>query len=225
MRAMRRLLHRAVPLPTADFDAGLITGLADAAAVTSWTDGTVRGHTVSQGTEGNQPTYQTNELNGFPCVRFATDDYLSVGAPLQATTSYTMLAVWKIPPTSALMDGMANGNTGGYSMGVSAANARIIGHKSVGNLTGGAATSNYEVWCATRTGATSFWINGANVLNNSASTPNTPNTSFTLGASSGGANPATVDIVRALLFPRGMGIPQRKFWERRVGRKYGLTVG
>lgn len=53
----------------------MIQGLADAAAVTSWKDHKA-GITFSQATSTKQPTFQTNELNAAPIVRFDGGDIL-----------------------------------------------------------------------------------------------------------------------------------------------------
>jgi hypothetical protein len=59
--------------------ADAITGLADGAAVGTWSDSSGLGNDATEGTGGFQPTYQTNEVTGLPCVRFdGTDDRLSI---------------------------------------------------------------------------------------------------------------------------------------------------
>jgi hypothetical protein len=59
--------------------ADAITGLSDGAAVGTWSDSSGLGNDATEGTGGFQPTYQTNEVNGLPCVRFdGTDDRLSI---------------------------------------------------------------------------------------------------------------------------------------------------
>jgi hypothetical protein len=59
--------------------ADAITGLSDGAAVATWPDSSGLGNDAGEGTGTFQPTYQTNEVNGLPCVRFdGTDDRLSI---------------------------------------------------------------------------------------------------------------------------------------------------
>lgn len=54
-----------------------ITGLSDGQAVSSWPDLSGYNHDLDQATGTKQPTYQTNELNGLPVVRFdGSDDFL-----------------------------------------------------------------------------------------------------------------------------------------------------
>lgn len=56
--------------------------LSDGDPVATWTDSSGNGNNATQGTSGNRPTLQTNELNALPVVRFdGSDDFL--------VTSYT----------------------------------------------------------------------------------------------------------------------------------------
>jgi hypothetical protein len=50
-------------------DANQITGKSDGDTITGWTDSCQLGTDHSLTTSGS-PTYQTNEINGYPCVRF-----------------------------------------------------------------------------------------------------------------------------------------------------------
>lgn len=59
--------------------ADTITGLNDGDAVATWQDDSGQGNDVTQGVAANRPTYQTNERNGLPIVRFdGINDVLTV---------------------------------------------------------------------------------------------------------------------------------------------------
>jgi hypothetical protein len=59
--------------------ADAITGLSDGAAVATWSDSSGLSNDAANSAGASQPTYQTNEVNGLPCVRFdGTDDRLDV---------------------------------------------------------------------------------------------------------------------------------------------------
>lgn len=63
--------------------------------VTSWPDASDNDFDASQATSGNRATYQTNEINGHPCVRFdGTDDWMSCDAPAD-TKPFTAFALVK----------------------------------------------------------------------------------------------------------------------------------
>jgi hypothetical protein len=70
---------------------------ADNSEVSSWADRSTNAHTIQQTTPASRPTFQTNEINGNPVVRFdGSNDFLSGGDILDiGTNSLTMLAVAK----------------------------------------------------------------------------------------------------------------------------------
>jgi len=62
-----------------------ITGLADNAAVSSWSDSSGNSNTASQGTGAVQPIYKTNIRNGLPAVRFdGAGDYMTLASNITA---------------------------------------------------------------------------------------------------------------------------------------------
>ena len=67
--------------------------LADGDPVAAWADASPEADDLAQGTGGNQPTYQTNEINGLPVVRFdGADDFLSTAkGELTEWTAYLVL--------------------------------------------------------------------------------------------------------------------------------------
>lgn len=78
------------------FKADAITGLSDGDPVSTWADSSTNGRDATQ-TGGNRPTYETNELNGLPGVRFtqASNQFMEYGTDnivSQSTTPYTI--VW-----------------------------------------------------------------------------------------------------------------------------------
>jgi len=59
-------------------DARRITGLADGAGVSTWSDLSGNANDATQGTSGNRPAYTLNAQGGQPTVRFdGSNDYLS----------------------------------------------------------------------------------------------------------------------------------------------------
>jgi hypothetical protein len=61
-------------------DADAIEGLNDGDPVTTWEDQSGNNNDATQSSASAKPTYQTNELNGKPIVRWdGTDDYMTLG--------------------------------------------------------------------------------------------------------------------------------------------------
>lgn len=82
-------------------DASQITGLTDGDTVATWSDESGESNDATQSTSSYQPTYQTNELNGEPIVRFdGTDDYLDLGTQINNLSNYTVFIVHKMISTS-----------------------------------------------------------------------------------------------------------------------------
>lgn len=93
--------------------------LADGDPDAAWPDRSDNEFDAAQATSGNQPTFQTNEINGQPCVRFdGADDFLSSPAPAD-TKPFTAFAVVKVGAGGSYMaimsayDPLAGGATQG----------------------------------------------------------------------------------------------------------------
>jgi hypothetical protein len=87
--------------PSLRLAADRITGLADGAAVATWGDVSGNGNSATQGTGANQPTFQTNELNGKPVVRFdGTNDALGVAGITNNKAARTVLIVARRDPAA-----------------------------------------------------------------------------------------------------------------------------
>jgi len=73
-----------------------ISGLSDGAEVTTWSDESGQGNDATEAT--NKPTYETNEQNGLPVVRFAGSDRLTVSgfgtAEFSTITEMTTFVVY-----------------------------------------------------------------------------------------------------------------------------------
>lgn len=94
--------------------ADAITGLSDNDPVTTWEDSSSANHDATQATGGNKPTYQTNELNSLPVVRFdGTDDYLRTGSFTLAlpTTVFVVSKVIAETSIATQFDGLSNQDT------------------------------------------------------------------------------------------------------------------
>lgn len=99
------------------FRADSIAGVADGATVASWTDQTGNGNTVTQGTEADKPLYKVNIINGYPVVRFVSNDYLqavATGIP-DGSAPFSIVAVAsRGTGTANVLTMRSNGSTNGW---------------------------------------------------------------------------------------------------------------
>ncbi len=88
-----------------------LLNLTNGAAVTTWTDSSGKNNSPTQSTSSKRPTFQTNQINGLPALRFdGTDDTLEYSKIL-ATNDFTVFAVAR-PLTSHEIDAEGNVNGG-----------------------------------------------------------------------------------------------------------------
>lgn len=101
------------------YKADAITGLTDGDAVASWVDSSGQGNTLTQSTSGAKPSYETNELNSLPVVRFDKDaspgDNLfsaDLGGDFEPGTGDFYIAMVAKFPSSGTQFIMAKANSG-----------------------------------------------------------------------------------------------------------------
>lgn len=98
------------------WDADQITGLTDNQAVAQWNDMSGNARHLVQATGTKQPSYQTNEVNGQPIVRFdGTDDVMEVAANIGNTNPSDLsifVVVKQASATSRTMIASRDGSSG-----------------------------------------------------------------------------------------------------------------
>jgi len=122
--------------------ADAITGLVNGDPVATWVDSSINGNDATQSTPAAQPTYQTNEINSLPCVKFdGSDGMMSVTeAALKPFTKFAVVNItntaifrtilssttagacqWRIEQTSGLQNflSQSTANIASSSTGVS----------------------------------------------------------------------------------------------------------
>lgn len=90
------------------YEADFITGLVDTDPIATWEDASSAAVDATQASSGNRPTYQTNELNGLPIVRFDGNDVFEIG-DLSALTEGEVFIVIKLdadPATAGSTSGL-----------------------------------------------------------------------------------------------------------------------
>lgn len=206
--------------------------LSNGANVTTWTKsgGTMTGDLTSSGTA---PTFQTNQLNSLPSVRFA-----GVGQLIAATggqtlsTPFTRFIVCRSttghPPdgvsNEVIVDSSSSTTTLLYA---SPFNSNSFGYFGTGgssiiSVTGVVFTNPNVVELAVNGASTSFGVNGS--LNNAGD----PGSASQVGLSVGGASDNTAiyfgDIFEVLIYAGALNTTDRTAVRQYLGTKYGITV-
>lgn len=197
--------------------------LADGAAVSSWTDSSGNARHATQATGASQPTYQTNELNGEPIVRFDGTDLLAT-ASLAPPTSQTFFAVVKVT-VSAGFPVLSAWGAGQFEMRMDSAKPTWV----IGGSTAADAASRLNTWIvlvgrADNPGnAMEVWVNGTSVA--TASGNGSPGAAaMTIGARPDGSLGITADVAEVIRYGTALSAANREAVEDYLGAKYGITI-
>lgn len=220
--------------PTPDQTSGLkgwwkadSLSLTDGASVTSWTDSSGGGLTVSQGTSGNQPIYKTNILNGLPIVRFdGTNDYLSSGSDISQSQPFTIFGVGK-PGTSgtgAFQDIIGGSGNVSFGFKENSGNYNFL-------MWAGAALTDSVNYSGTFTLISGIFNGGSSLgyVNGVQKVSGDPGASSigTLGVGGDGLGSGGFfngDIAEAIIYNRALTSTERLTVESYLGWKYNITV-
>lgn len=203
------------------WDADAIVGLNDGDAVATWEDSHTSNHDLAQATAGQRPTYQTNEINGLPVVRFvAADDNLTSGA-FTLNQPLTYFAVVKMTDSGGfvyLCDGNAADSLIIYNANDGAKFKGYAG--SVGpSLT--VDTTNFHVIAFKFDNASSAaYLDGGSAVTGTTGAGNPGG--LTLGARASASSGFTGDIAEFLVYDSALSDVNRAAVEAFLATKYGL---
>lgn len=140
--------------------ADAIVGLSDGDPVSTWEDSSTANNDFAQSTALQKPTYQTNELNSLPIVRFDGGNDSLVSGSITGLTDYTVFIVAKDASASNMWV-LEMGNTNN-SIITNYSNAGQYGHYSPESPIGANSTTLFKI-VSTSIGstATGAWILGA----------------------------------------------------------------
>lgn len=197
-------------------EADLLTS-ADDTAISSWADASGNSRALAQGTGTAQPVHKVAVLNGHNVVRFdGSDDRVSATIPSTAQPFLLVLvgALRSLTAGTAFQP-ISTQNTVAQ---VNTSDAHVLFGGA--SLTGPTATTNPFVLLARFNGATgSIQVNGTLAVGNVGT--NASGTSFVVGATFAGANPAPLDAALAgMIAP----LPPSRFI-RRLSRELRCRFG
>jgi hypothetical protein len=193
---------------------------ADGASVATWEDSSASNQDVTQGVAGLRPTYQTNELNGLPVVRFdGSDDFLGttsfIGVMPSAGSIYVVATI-NSDTDYALVDVSGNGlwryaGDGNSYMRVMRTDRPLIGS--------GAPTTGSHLFVVESSAATwNYTIDGVSI---GTATPGYESQDFIIG-SNNTSSPLNGDIAEVLIYNSVLSAPNRAAVETYLTDKWGL---
>lgn len=167
--------------------------LNDGDSVTTWTKAGGTGTSPTQGTVGSRPTYQTNEINSQPVIRFdGTDDFFTMGDMSAFTAGHAFIVTRLVQATPDAV------NAGLWDIGSDFVNPTIFPFVGDGNIydqfgttsrkTTGNPTPSFQDWNIYSVySATNDWANAFNGTDLFSTATNTVGFSATptLGKSGG----------------------------------------
>jgi len=211
-----------------------ITGLAQGAAVSSWTNAGSLGSAFTQATESLQPAYQTSvaALNSKPAVRFTSDRmaiasghftvFSLYAAIVPAGTGYREVLSKGSDATNRNIYSLAYQDTDIWAFGFTSAAGIYREVQSDGAMTGGTAAIVGGTWDGTTIVND---LNGTIKTADPGATPQQVGTSLFIGdLIDSGTEFFSQDIAEILFFDIVLSVAQRNLVRRYLGAKYGVTV-
>jgi hypothetical protein len=195
---------------------------ADGSSVTTWDDSSSANHDFTQGTAGSRPTYQTNELNGLPVVRFDGTDDSMLGGDLSASfpSAATLFTVYTTRDTEYSVydhetnDGFWREGTTGNGYFRCFRSARINGYPATMPATG-----SHQFTLLSSAATYNAWLDGADKGAQAAA--------YMAGAGhiiglNGGSGYSDIDIAEVLVYNSALSAPNRALVETYLNDKWGL---
>jgi hypothetical protein len=199
------------------YKADAITGLSDGDAVASWVDSSGQGNTLTQSTSGAKPSYETNELNSLPVVRFDKDaspgDNLlnaDLGGDFEPGTGDFYIAMVAKFPSSGTQFVMTKADSGTQGLNVFVSGSNFFFRpQTVGGTTNDlyqtsvVDSSFHTIVCRRVSSTLGSEYDGSAFTNDSGSRVNDGNlnndANFHIGSTSTGGLDADMDLAEALI--------------------------
>ena len=208
--------------------------LNDGDGVGSWTDSSGNGHTVAQLVGSRQPTFETNELNSKPVIRYdGSNDILSDGdiADLDVGTG----DIWMASVFKSTDDGGAQfffeknaTEFGLVTIKSGVLQARLGGTTNIPTQSAGNwSRTDFVLVTASRvSSACNGFVNGSDMTTTGTTNSGSISNSnvFDIGASAVGGQTTTGDIAEVLVGGATLDTNERQKIEGYLAHKYGLEA-
>lgn len=201
-----------------------LAGIADGAALASWTDATGNARHAANATGAEQPIVKTNQLNGLPCVRFdgVDDDLTVVGHGLAKPC--TIFVVAKLVSASALNgDRLYHASNMYLSIGGTGNNDYLMNGGASLQYSTDTLDSNPHIHAHVFSDtAVSLGAFDGNVVTGNAGT--TAPSGNMVYASTGTTGHLPVDVFEVVAFNGALSADAREQVEQYLAAKYALTA-
>lgn len=207
---------------------------ADSSAVASWSDSSGVGHTATQGTGSQQPTFKKNQLNGLPALAFVrtSTQFLASGAPASYISGpgFTLFVVMNPTTVSTLQNLLGPSGTNGIQFAINGVGKPQTSKQNVGTISVATSAISAATWTIVTTdyanAGTSVghhFTNGASNGGLSSSTLGSGATTTQLGAASaaGGFGGSIAEIIA---FNRVLTSTERATVHSYLQDRYGISV-
>lgn len=204
------------------FRADLLTGLANADPISTWTDLSGNGNNLTASSTA-RPTYRTAVINGKAVARFdGVNDYMTrtYGAALtQPTTIFIVYKAATLEQT-VIIDGLGSSRHSILTESGTNYLRMYAGTTIVGTT---AFTTAAAVVSATFSGAASdMRLNGTTIITGNPGSQTM--SGINLGADPGFSYFFDGDIAEVLIYNSALSLADRQYVERALGTFYGVTV-
>jgi hypothetical protein len=204
-------------------DAGT-SSVVDNTAISQWDDQSGNADHATQATGAAQPTYQTNELNGEPIVRFdGTDDFMDASGVSESQPNTIFLVAKSATGSSSrtALDGISS-RQAIYQAGDTITVYAGTAESSMGTSWG---TTNFHVVTLVFNGASSSGrVDGAAVTLSPANPGANALTGLRIGAFTADAARWSGDIAEIIVYSGALSTDDQEWVEQYIFDKYGVGI-
>ena len=222
------------------YKADAITGVSDGGAVASWVDSSGQGNTLTQSTLGAMPSYETNELNSLPVVRFDKtspgDNVFNadLGGDFEPGTGDFYIAMVTKFPSSGTQFVMTKANSGTQGLNVFiSGSGLVVRPQTVGGTTNSLEQSSvvdssfHTIVCRRVSSTLGSEYDGSAFTNDDGSKVNDGNmnndASFNVSSSSTGGLDANMDLAETFIAVGTLNDEDLQRTSGYLSHKYGLA--
>jgi hypothetical protein len=213
--------------------ADAITGTSSGGSLATWLDSSAAGNNATQATSGTQPTYITNQINGYPIVRFNGAQNMAISLAALVSSSYTIIVVEARAASGTQYLLGSNSNTPysvmneniqfGYRAGTTFTLAQYSNDLNATISDYSTKTFNIDEGTLDTSVGHTIYQNGTSIASNSNVTPATVLNAPEIGGAAGGGA-FNGDIAEIIIYSTILTTAQRQNIEMYLGNKYGITT-